>query len=232
MFARQLQVVSALIGANALWVAGPAAASSISLCATLYQNNTAACGAPGTATPLGTPGTYTYSDSALSPDTSTGGIITGSKYPGTYPGASFYDAYLIQISNSQGDSISSTIDLTFPGQSAPTFQISNLEERLYSYSATSNAAPFVGAVAGANDFWTTPVTINGSNQGTVAVLPATHLNAGTYVLEVRGDVSGTLGGAYSGTFQLQQVPLPAGLPLLWSGVAMLAGVVRRQRKAG
>lgn len=210
-----------LVAAAALAVASvamtPAAHASLLPSYTEYQSGTSG---PGTITSLATPGAYSYSDTALAPASSTGGVITGSAYPSGYSGASFYDAFLIDITNSDGSSISSTINL------GSSFEITNFQERLYSYTGT---APTVGPISGALDFWTTAVSFAGST-GTVAELPSTYLAAGTYVLEVRGDVTGSTGGAYSGTLQLSPVPLPGSLPLLLGGLGALGlGPPRRHR---
>lgn len=206
----------------ALAAVSSAQAASLSLTCTEYQSseNPANCTTGATAQVLSSPGAYLYGDVSLQPDSSTGGIIAGSTYPTGYAGASFYDAYVIQVTNSTGDSISSTINLP------PNFQITGFEERLYAYTGT---APIIGKVSGALDAWTIPV----GTLGTVAVLPATFLASGTYVLEVRGDVTGTSGGAYAGAFQLTAVPLPAALPLLLSGMGGLGafgGLFRRRRR--
>jgi PEP-CTERM motif len=60
------------------------------------------------------------------------------------------------------------------------------------------------------------------------VLNPTTLAAGTYVLEIRGDVTGSSGGTYSGELNLNPVPLPAALPLLLSGLGLL-GFARKRR---
>ena len=211
--------VAGLIAASA--GVNSAQAAGLTLACTEYQSFDvpASCTTGAVPQALATPGVYSYADTSLQPDSSTGGIITSSMYPGGYAGASFYDAFVVKITNSAGDSISSTITLP------PNFQINGFEERLYAYGGT---APIVGPVAGAKDFWTTPV----AGSGTVAVLPATFLPTGTYVLEVRGDVTGATGGGYSGTFQLTPVPIPAALPLLLSGMGgfgALSGLFRRRR---
>lgn len=160
--------------------------------------------------PLATPGAYGYEDLSLQPQTATGGIIPGSGSPGS----SFYDAFLINITSSAGSSISSTIDL------GSQYDISNFQERLYQYTGT---APTVGLPGGTvYDFWTTSLNL-GTTSGAVAELPSTFLPAGTYVLEVRGDVTGALGGSYSGTLQLSAVPLPSGLSLLLVGLFCAVG---------
>jgi hypothetical protein len=60
------------------------------------------------------------------------------------------------------------------------------------------------------------------------VLNPTTLAAGTYVLEIRGDVTGSDGGTYSGSLNLNPVPLPAALPLLLSGFGLLGGTLRKR----
>ena len=196
--------------------AGVSHAQALQLTCTQYQNSDVPANCPTaapTSTVLSTPGAYVYGDASLQPASSSGGIISGSTYPTGYAGASFYDAFVIQISNSLGDSISSTINL------GTNFQLTNFQERLYPYTGT---APTIGKVATALDFWTAPV----GNSGTVAVLPPTVLQQGTYVLEVRGDVTGSSGGAYVGAFQLSPVPLPAAAWLLASGLGGLLGFGR------
>jgi hypothetical protein len=55
----------------------------------------------------------------------------------------------------------------------------------------------------------------------VAVSASTVLAAGTYVLEARGDVTGSAGGAYAGVLQLSPVPLLGAAWLLLSGIVGL-----------
>ena len=217
----------ALIAAGslaALVLSGTARSASLALDCTEYQNSNVPANCPTTATPemLSTPGTYVYTDTSLLPDTSSGGIIPGSAYPTGYSGASFYDAFVFQVGNSQGDSISTTINL------GSLVQITNFEERLYAYTGT---APTIGPVSGAMDAWTIPA----GSLGTVAVLPSTFLPAGTYVLEIRGDVTGSLTGLYAGALQLSPVPLPSTTWLLVSGLFGLYGLalpgVRSRRNA-
>jgi hypothetical protein len=63
------------------------------------------------------------------------------------------------------------------------------------------------------------------------VLPETLLAPGSYVLEIRGNVTGSAGGSYSGVLNLAPapVPLPAALPLLLSGIGLF-GVIRQQHR--
>lgn len=61
------------------------------------------------------------------------------------------------------------------------------------------------------------------------VMNPTTLTAGEYVFEIRGEVTGSGGGTYSGSLNLNPVPLPAALPLLISGLGLLGGLVRKRR---
>lgn len=142
--------------------------------------------------------------------------------PGT-PGAGygFYDDFVFTITGASANSITTTIDF------GSTLQITNLQERLY--SLTGNTVPTFGTpVGGVIDAWTSPV----GTSGQVAVLPATILSPGTYVLEIRGNVVGAAGGSYAGVLNVTPVPvpLPAALPLLLFGLAG-CGFLRRKSAA-
>ena len=135
------------------------------------------------------------------------------------PGFSFYDDYIFTVSAATIDSVTSEIDLG-------SLSLGNLQERIYSLG--NNTLPVLGAPTGFQTDWTTPIGFQaGPTKGMTTVLGATQLTAGTYVLEIRGEVTGAAGGGYSGMLNLQPVPLPAGLPLLVSGLGLLGGMARR-----
>ena len=168
----------------------------------------------GNANGLTNPGNYTYSDSwTTGPQTT----FVGSTSSG------FYDDFIFTIGAGQVDSVTSTV-------SAGKFLgISGMQVRLYDYNANGQVAPLLTTpVPGsAFDAWSSTVAFPGGTS-TVGVLPLTTLTAGTYVVEVRGTVSGTAGGNYTGSLNLTPVPLPAGLPVLLSGLGLLAGCARRR----
>jgi hypothetical protein len=142
------------------------------------------------------------------------------------PGAGygFYDDYVFTISGSTANSVTSTIDL------GNLVQISGLQVRLFSLTGNS-VLPVLGIPSGGViDAWSSAIS-SGALTGTISVLPTTMLGAGSYVLEVRGTATGSLGGNYSGVLNLAPVPLPAGLPLLLSGLSAL-GLGLRRRKNG
>jgi hypothetical protein len=134
------------------------------------------------------------------------------------PGFTFYDDYIFTVANSTVDAASFLLN------ESSTLAISDLQMRLY--STTGNTPPVLGdSPAGLQANWSNPISTNGSQSN----LATTMLSAGTYVLEVRGDVTGQNGGTYTGIIDLQPVPLPAALPLLLSGFGLLGGLARKRR---
>lgn len=87
--------------------------------------------------------------------------------------------------------------------------------------------------AGSTDLtgWSSP--LGSGVSGTISVIPATQLAAGTYALEIRGTVTGTAGGSYSGELNLATtpVPLPASLWLMLSGLGGLGALSMKRRAA-
>jgi hypothetical protein len=138
---------------------------------------------------------------------------------GGAPGFSFYDDYIFTVANATVDSVTSEINLG-------KLSLGNLEERVY--AVPGNTLPVLGQPQGFQTNWTTPVDFTaGSETGMFTVMDPTTITAGTYVLEIRGKVTGA-GGTYSGQLNLNPVPLPAALPLLFSGLALLGGLVRKR----
>ena len=138
-------------------------------------------------------------------------------------GSEFYDDYVFTIGGSSVSSITATIDL------GTVFQITDLNARLFSWNGTTEQASqtvTIGSVTTLYQSWTQAV-----GSGEVAVINQTGLAAGTYVLQIRGNVSGSSGGTYVGQLQVTPVPLPAALPLLISGIGLLGGAIRRRRVA-
>lgn len=145
--------------------------------------------------------------------------ITGSPAPGF----GFYDDYLFSISGATVDSFTATLDL------GKLLGISDLQVRLYSTSGNP-ALPVLGDPAGTViDAWSASFSYGPGISGTVDMLNPTTLTAGTYVLEVRGNVTGSAGGGYAGVLNLAPVPLPAALPLLLSGLSLLGAAAQRRR---
>jgi hypothetical protein len=180
-----------------------------------YQETASGTTGPGTVNPMSVPGSSFYGDTFGSPTTT----ISGSPSPGY----GFYDDFLFTIgAGATADSITSTINL------GSLLDISDLQVRLYN-TAGNPTLPVLGVPSGgAISAWSTQITYAPGETGTVSVLNTT-VAPGTYVLEVRGNVTGLSGGSYSGSLNLTPVPLPAALPLLLSGFGLLGGLLRSKR---
>jgi hypothetical protein len=167
----------------------------------------------GTTPTFTTGGSWFYGDSISS-------AVGGTALTGA-PGFGFYEDYVFTIGAGAVDSITSTIAL------GNISSIGNLEVRLYN-AASNTTLPVLGTPNGSViDAWSTS---NNSPSYTIDVLPTTTLDAGTYVLEVRGLVTGTSTGSYSGTLNVTPVPLAPALPLMLSALGGL-GLLARRRTA-
>lgn len=150
----------------------------------------------------------------------------------TIPGSifDFYDDYVFTINSSIVSSITATIDL------ATIKKIENLDVRLFNWTGTveQSAQQVTIGTPSATPIQatTSPILSGTSSIGQVAVLSQTSLAAGTYVLQVRGIVSGDAGGSYTGTLNVASpVPVMGALPLLLSGLGMLGLMGRRRLTA-
>jgi hypothetical protein len=167
------------------------------------------------------PGSYFYGNGFGGPTTPLPGSQPPPSAPPGWPasGFGFYDDWVFTISGASANSITSTIDLG-------SLQVSDLQVRLYALGG--NELPTLGAPSGGViDSWSAPISGPGLS-GSYSVISPTTLSAGTYVLEVRGNVTGTSGGSYSGTLNLAPVPLPAAIWLLLSGLGGLGTIARRR----
>jgi PEP-CTERM motif len=134
----------------------------------------------------------------------------------------FYDDYAFSIGGSNFSSITATIDL------ASVLDIANLQVRLYQGTLQTASTGTVGpallaAWSGLN------LVVSGSGTGDIQVISPISLAPGDYLLEVRGNVTGSAGGAYAGVMNLAPVPEPAGIPLAFAGLGALA-ILRRVRR--
>jgi hypothetical protein len=201
-------------GVLTLAAAHSATASTVALSYTTTSIGTTGSGAN---TSLPVPGSYTYADTFGAGSGAT--PVSGTPY-------GFFDDYLFTISGATADSITSTINL------GSTLSINGLQVGLFSY-VNGQTLPIYGTTLPPGsvqvDGWSTPIN-SGGTTGIVNVIPPTMLPSGSYVLEVLGTVSGSAGGSYSGVLNLAPVPLPAGLPLLLSGLGAL-GLYSRRRAA-
>jgi hypothetical protein len=210
--------ILAAAGVLSMGVASLALGSTVTLSDTTLSTGTTG---PGTNTQLAVPGSFTYADTF-------GAGVGGTAVAGTNNG--FFDDFIFSIAGGTADSLTSTINL------GSLLAINGLQVSLFSYTP-GEALPLFGTTLPPGtqeiDAWSSPISAGGLT-GTVSVIPATQLNAGSYVLEVRGTVTGSAGGSYSGVLNLAPatpVPLPAALPLLLSGLGGLGLWGRRRAKA-
>lgn len=133
----------------------------------------------------------------------------------------FYDDYAFQIDGSSFNSLTATIDL------GTWFDISNLQVRLYQGTllTTTTGAAGPGLVAA----WSAQTLTAQSSGGNVQVIAPIDLAPGSYVLEVRGNLTGTSGGSYAGVLNLAPVPEPGALGMMFAGLGMLGFMMRRRQ---
>jgi hypothetical protein len=177
------------------------------------SNNTVA--ATGNISAPAIPGSYMYGDGFSSNQ-------TGHNFAGTSFG--FYDDFVFTIGAGQADAVTSTISI------GNLLGISNLQARIYNYTANGSVAPLLtaGAPGTVTDGWSSSTAFGGNNL-TVNVIPLTSLGAGTYSLEIRGTSDGTLaGGTYTGSLNLTAVPLPGAVWMLASSVGLFGFAARRR----
>lgn len=219
----KLSAFSSLAVTAGLLLAHPGIASATAVLSyqDLGQSVTSTSGPTGQGTTYSTlPASDTYGNTFLCQSSgSCGSSVLVASGGNNY---NFYDDFEFTVAASTVDAVSSTIDLQ------NLLQIDNLQMRVYSTTGNSSL-PVLGTPVGMMHGWSAPVSFSaGSESGEVAPLSGVMLDAGTYVLEVRGDVVGTSGGSYSGTLNLSPVPLPAALPLLLSGLGVLGGIIRKR----
>jgi hypothetical protein len=209
----------AALVAIALFSVGQVSAATLSYSLTNPTGAANVISGTGNGTLLTTPGTDNFGNSFTVPNGQN--LVIGA--PLTGGGFGFYDDYIFQITDSTVNSLTSTITL------GANSGISNLQVRLFALpsdpSYGTNAALHISPGVPVINAWSTAIN-SGSNTITYSVLPDTALSAGTYVLQVRGLVSGTSNGSYSGVINTV-VPIPAAVWLFGSALGMLAWVRRK-----
>ena len=172
------------------------------------------------------PGTYLFSQSytsSLGAYPAAGGGIAGNG--GLSYG--FVDSCVIDVVPSVANAYVFSLNLT------SSVGLSNLTARLYEYNANGATNLNLGTTGplsgGGVDAWSASSNATGSNPVASTTLAATTLsNGGEFVLEIAGIETGTSNGTFSGQLDVQPVPLPPALPLLFSGLASLVVWSRRR----
>lgn len=171
---------------------------------------------------LSVPGQYSFLDSFSSPQPNA--LTVGT--PSTVGPYAFQDTYKFSVSQAaSGDVLTVSLNL---GTVSPTFDISNLQFRLY--EVASNAVLPGLAIPSGSAVIKTWMGTSGPSTGTAIQANFSGIMPGTYFLDVAGTADGSSGGTYVGQLNLAPVPLPAALPLLLSGLGLF-GALRRRKAA-
>jgi len=161
-------------------------------------------------------GQATASTTDLGPQTAPSSLFYGNTF--SAPQNQFYDDFMFSIPAATVNSITATISL------GNFFGIDNLQSRLYSGTVTTTGVP-----SGLLQAWSTAIPLSfGGLSGMVAVIDPITLGVGNYVLEIRGDVTGTAGGGYAGVLNISPVPEPGEWALLLFGLGLMGFIAARR----
>lgn len=136
----------------------------------------------------------------------------------------FYDTYTFTVPTAGFSSFTASLDL------GDLLAISNLSSRLYLGTPVAAGTVFNGSPSLLKP-WSAAqsnATDVAAGNGLLNMISVPSLAAGTYTLEVRGQVVGTSGGAYAGVLNVAAVPEPSSYALLGLGLGLMALRIRRQ----
>jgi len=135
----------------------------------------------------------------------------------------FYEDYRFTVADGTFSSVSATFDL---GQ---IFSIANLSARLLvdPDPTAMPTTPWTLTAASVLQRWSN-VVASGQGTGNVQAINPYNLSGGSYIFEVRGNVTGAAGGSYGGVFNIAAVPEADGMLMAFAGIA-LVGLFGRRR---
>lgn len=172
---------------------------------------------------LGTPASSLNFGNSFSVNSGTVSSIGGYPFATT---DTFYDTYTFTVPTAGFSSFAASLQL------GEFLAISNLSSRLY-----AGAPVAAGTVFGSNPALINPWSANQTNTSAVAtgsglfnMISVPTLAAGTYTLEVRGQVVGTAGGGYAGIINVAAVPEPSTYLIFGLGLGLVALQIRRRQQ--
>ena len=133
----------------------------------------------------------------------------------------FHDDFLFSIPVASTDSITSTISL------GNMFGISNLQTSLYSGTTIPLSMPNGTMLASSN-----LLSFSGTNwTASSAIINPITLGAGSYILHVMGNVTGTAGGSYAGVLNISAVPEADEWALMLAGFGLIGFIATRRKSS-
>ena len=137
-------------------------------------------------------------------------------------GTTFFDDFIFTIPNGNVNSVTSSITMD------TIFGLTNLRARVYTGNTHQTGAVVPGTLISG---WSTTVNYSPTVSVSTVVLDPVTLNAGTYTLQVTGNVAGLAGGSYSGVLNVAAVPEPETYPMMLAGLGMIGCMARRKKKS-
>ncbi len=147
-------------------------------------------------------------------------LTYGNSFTSASSGSTFFDDFIFTIPNGSANSITSSINL------GTILGLTDLRARLYTGTTHQTGAVALGTLMEA---WGTTVNYSPIVSATTVVLNPVTLDAGTYTLQIKGQVAGSSGGSYAGILNIVPVPEPETYAMLLAGLGLMAFMARRNK---
>jgi hypothetical protein len=167
--------------------------------------------------------TYTFGRTITNPNGSYTGFTINDANQGM-ENIGFLDSYVFTIPTAISNATVISLNL------GTTLGLDDLTMRIYEYSSANNylvsASGSVGTLL--VDPWSKSDNASSGDYVASSTIAPGGMAAGTYVLQVAGLETGGTSGTYQGSLNIEPVPLPATLPLLFAGLGLVGGLSRRK----